>query len=152
MFLIRNDSVKAVLQRGYALIAALMAVLLIMSVGIMAFMLSGKDLVISSRIVHEKKAFSAAEECVHEVASTLKPTPLAQLAITTKDATDTDCKYSATKPTPPEAPYYFGTGNSPDRGYILYSTDIKGEHKQSGSAVELNVEFGYGPVPIGTGY
>jgi hypothetical protein len=148
----RTATSKCVAQNGYALIAALMAVLLLLSVGIMAFMLSCKDVIISTRMVNEKKAFSAAEEGLHELVYNVKPSPLEQKAIDTKNAADSDCQYSATKPTPPKDPYYYGPGNDPRKALILYTSDITGKHKGSGASVGFRAEVGYGPVDVTTNY
>jgi len=44
-------------QKGFALVAAIMALLVLTAVGLLAFALSTQDLRISSRWVGEKKAF-----------------------------------------------------------------------------------------------
>ena len=59
--------------RGYALLAALMAILLLMSVGIMAMTLSSQDYVMGTRVVVEKKVFSAVQEGVHDLAYHFDP-------------------------------------------------------------------------------
>ena len=55
---IRNES-------GFALIAAVLANLILLAVGIIALNLSTQDLRISMKVVGDKKAMSAAEAATH---------------------------------------------------------------------------------------
>ena len=137
-------------ERGYALVVALMAVLLIMSLSIMALTLSTEDYVIGSRLIQEKKAFSAVQEGIHDLVYNFNPSK--PEVIPQKVALDSDCFYSATKPLSVGTPYYTGTGNAPDKAYILYVSDVKGVYKDSVTKVEVSIQLGYGPVQITTTY
>ena len=137
-------------EQGYALIVALMAVLLLTFLGITAFMLSSQDFVIGNRLIHDKKVFSAAQEGIHDLVYNFNPSN--PEAITRKNATDPDCYYSATKPVSSVAPYYSGPGNSPDRAYALYESDVTAIYKDSVTKIEVGIQLGYGPVPITTNY
>ena len=48
-------------EGGFVLIAALMAVMILMAVGFLALTVTSQDILISSRLVGERKALSAAE-------------------------------------------------------------------------------------------
>ena len=52
-------------ERGFALIAALLANLILLAVGIVALNLSTGDIRISMRVVGDKKAVNAAEAGLH---------------------------------------------------------------------------------------
>jgi Tfp pilus assembly protein PilX len=54
-------------EGGFVFIAAIMAVMILMAVGFFALTVTSQDVLISSRLVGERKAFSAAEACVHYI-------------------------------------------------------------------------------------
>ncbi len=137
-------------MRGFALIAALIAVLLLMCVGVMALMLSTEDYTMGARIVAEKKVFSSVQEGIHDLAYHFDPS--APTAIPRTPAIDPDCSYSATRPVLSDQPYYTGVGNAPDKAFVLYESDVRGEYGNSASRIEVAVQLGYGPVQITTNY
>src|SRR3972149_9338681 len=67
--------------QGFALIAALLAILVLSSVGILTFVVSTQDVRISSRTVGEKKAFFAAEAGIHWLVGNFVPTNLPSLLV-----------------------------------------------------------------------
>lgn len=56
-------------ESGFVLIVALMGIMILLAVGFFALTVSTKDLMIASRLVGERKAFSAAEAGVHAISS-----------------------------------------------------------------------------------
>ena len=68
-------------QKGFALVAAIMAMMVLTAVGLLAFALSTQDIRISSRLVGEKKAFSALEAGVHRFTQTFDPANLNASAV-----------------------------------------------------------------------
>jgi len=60
-------------EGGFIFVAAIMGVMILMAVGFLALTISGQDVMISSRLVGERKALSAAEACVHYVCAQLDP-------------------------------------------------------------------------------
>jgi len=57
-------------ESGFVLIVALMGIMILLAVGFFALTVSTRDLMIASRLVGERKAFSAAEAGVHAISST----------------------------------------------------------------------------------
>lgn len=64
-------------ENGFILIAAIMAVMIIMAVSFFILATGTEDVQISTRLVGERKAMSAAEACVHQVCINLNPGLLA---------------------------------------------------------------------------
>jgi len=60
-------------RKGFALIAALLANLILLAVGILAVNLSSGDIRVSMRTVGDKKALNAAETGVHELSRLFDP-------------------------------------------------------------------------------
>lgn len=60
----RKDS-----ESGFVLIVALMGVMILLAVGFFVLTVSTRDLMIASRLVGERKAFSAAEAGVHAIST-----------------------------------------------------------------------------------
>lgn len=52
-------------NQGFAMIAALMALLMLTAVGALVFTVTTQDIRVSTRVVGEKKAFSAAQAGIH---------------------------------------------------------------------------------------
>ena len=66
-------------QLGFALIAALLANLILLAVGIIALNLSTQDLRTSSRHVGDKKAHAAVESGIHVLMTNFNPENLASV-------------------------------------------------------------------------
>ncbi len=91
-------------EEGFALIAAMMAILILTGVGMLVFMISTQDIRISGRLVGEKKAVSAAEAGAHSLSTTFNPFNLASNAVANVpvDSTnDPGSQYSIGIPSPP---------------------------------------------------
>ena len=54
-------------EKGFVLIAALMGIMILLAVGYFALTVTTGDMKIASRLIGERKAFSAAEAGVHEL-------------------------------------------------------------------------------------
>jgi hypothetical protein len=63
-------------RTGFALVTAILAIMILMALGYLALSVSTGDLRISSRIVGEKKALSAAETGIHRLTSGFNPPDL----------------------------------------------------------------------------
>lgn len=57
-------------EAGFVLIVALIGIMILLAVGFFALTISTKDLMIASRLVGERKAFSAAESGLHAIGAT----------------------------------------------------------------------------------
>jgi len=148
---VSNDS-------GFALIAAIMANLLLLAVGIVAFNLATQDLRISTRIIGEKKAMSAAEAATHWVLLHFDPANPGAVVKANRLVTELAggleprSRVSIDRPAPPVAgplqisgPAGYDMGSTP---WVLlrYDTVITGRNDDHRSSVTVDVGLGYGPV------
>jgi Tfp pilus assembly protein PilX len=64
-------------RRGFALITAILAIMILMALGLLALSTTSEDLKISSRVVGEKKALAAAENGIHVLMQNFDPANMA---------------------------------------------------------------------------
>ncbi len=148
-------------SQGFALIAALLAILILTATGILAIAISTQDIRISSRIVGERKALSAAENGVHHLSQNFNPDNLAASAVSNVQvnaATDPDSRYSIGTPAPPSSgpaaiplPGYSISGGQ-QWGQVRYAGAVTGTNTRYGSNIQVDAGLGYGPVDIMTTY
>jgi Tfp pilus assembly protein PilX len=153
-------------EQGFAFIAALLAMLILVSLGVLIFALTTKDLTVAIRLMGEKKAFSAAENGIHRALQ--KFDPLAS-TITTGDqacpglggyfqvnsTTDNATCYSFTY-TPAVWPSKTGSSTVNMAGYSItgsqnfgrapYDSGVTGTNTKYMSQVSIDFGMGYGPV------
>lgn len=87
-------------QDGFVLIAAIMALMILIAVGFFALTVTTQDIRVSSRVIGERKAFSAAEAGVNEICRSLDPYNLAGISGRKFDLTnDPTAEFDATVPT-----------------------------------------------------
>jgi hypothetical protein len=144
-------------EKGFALVTAILAIMILMALGIMAITISTGDLKISSRVVGEKKAMSAAEAGLHSLMSTFDPGGTVSTDWVQVDpATDAASQYridSWGRPdTGPEmlplAGYSIGGGQQ--WGQRRYVATVTGENTNYKSSVQIDTGMGYGPIEIST--
>lgn len=86
-------------QDGFVLIAALMAVMILLAVGFFALTVTTQDIRVSSRLVGERKAMSAAEAGVNEICRSIDPANTAAISNQKIDNTnDPTAEFDATAP------------------------------------------------------
>jgi len=149
-------------ENGFALIAALLANLILLAVGILAVNLSSGDIRVSMRTVGDKKALNGAETGVHELTRLFDPAtafsgsvfPVNFQALSGgKDATT---QYSIAAPTvPPTGPATlqlngYAIGGAQMWGQSRYGAAVTGRNTAYNTSVTVDVEIGYGPVEIST--
>ena len=148
-------------SEGFALIAALLAILILTAVGTLAFVVSTQDVRISSRVVGGKKAFFAAEAGTHWLLGNFDPTNLPGLMVSNQkvDATnDQNSIYTVNNvalPTvePETLPLPgFSTGGMQEWGQERFVARVTGQNTGYGSNVPIDLSLGYGPVEITTAY
>ncbi len=151
-------------ERGFALIAALLANLILLAVGIVALNLSTGDIRISMRAVGDKKAVNAAEAGLHWLTvnfdaatyTTLIGTTPRYLDTVTGTTTDANTRYkidNIAEPTtgPAQIPLPgFSIGGSQTWGQARYDARITGENPVYNTSVTIDVGLGHGPVEMGT--
>jgi hypothetical protein len=151
-------------QKGFALVAAIMAMMVLTAVGLLAFALSTQDIRISSRLVGEKKAFSAVEAGTHRFVQNFNPTNLNASAVPLPglpvDAgNDPTSLYTvgvpqrgvpgrpATLPLPG-----FAIGGGQQWGQELFEVAMAGMNTRYQTSLQMNTGAGYGPIEITTTY
>ena len=146
-------------ERGFVLVAAVLACMVLLAVGILALTMSSQDIRISSRVVGEKKSFSACESGMHKLITGFDPADLAGSA-TIDFPVDTNndpaSVYTIGTPFHPTT----GPGMLPLPGYSIgggqvwgqtrYDALITGKNTNYGSETKVDVGLGYGPVEITT--
>jgi Tfp pilus assembly protein PilX len=85
-------------EGGFIFIAAIMSVMILMAVGFFALTITSQDIRISSRLVGERKALSAAESCVHYVCAQLDPNNLTSYSGVNYDTANPTVSFSTTLP------------------------------------------------------
>jgi len=144
-------------EGGFALIAAVMANLILLSVGIIAINLSTQDLRISMKIVGDKKAMSAAEAATHWLMVNFDPAHPGAVAKTNRPLTELadglEPRSRATIAVPeastagPLQVSPAGHDMSATQWVLLrYDTTVTGRNDDYRTSVTLNVGLGYGPV------
>lgn len=144
-------------KTGFALVAALMAIWILTAVGILVFTVSTQDLRISTRLVGEKRAFSALESGINALTREFDYDDLKKFKEEEKPADpsgDPANRYKIKEPwipRPDEGPaFIYYTGFSEEWGRARFLTDVTGINNKYGSSMEAHVGLGYGPVPAGT--
>ena len=147
-------------ERGFALIAALLANLILLAVGIVALNLSTGDIRISMRAVGDKKAVNAAEAGLHWLTVNFDAATYTTLISSTPrrvdNNADANTRYkidNIAEPTtgPAQIPLPgFSIGGSQTWGQARYDARITGENPAYNTSVTIDVGLGHGPVEMGT--
>lgn len=157
-------------EDGYIFVFALLGMLLLASLGILAFTLTTKDMRTSVRLVGEKKAVSAAEAGMYSLIQAFDPTQ-AVINITGNNAcpslsgyyqvsssSDKDTCFAFTPPVPPTSGASFfpmggySISGGQQWGVVRYTTTITGRNANYTSQVALDVGLGNGPSESSTIY
>jgi Tfp pilus assembly protein PilX len=146
---------------GFALIASILALFILMGLGLLVFTVSTRDVRISSRVVGEKKAFCAAEAGIHALTNGFDPENLAGSAVTSVQVdpnNDPDSRYTTGTPSRPTT----GPTTIPIAGYSIgggqvwgqerFNARVTGMNTRYNSMVPVDVGLGFGPVEITTAY
>jgi len=148
-------------DKGFALIAALLAVWILTALGMLVFSVTTQDVRVSSRAVGERKAFSAAESGIHWLTQNFdpaNPTYAVVSNVAVDSNTDAYTQYTITAPTSPTmgpaALQYpgFSMGGGEIWGQTRHLVSVTGTNTKYNSNVRIDVGIGYGPVDITTIY
>ena len=159
-------------ERGFALIASLLALWILAALGILVFTVTTQDVRISSKTVGEKKAFLAAESGIGWLVGNFNP---ANLGGSTPLVTNQHVDYGSSTPinqalidkntnfsvSPVTAPTN-GPAALPSPGYEIgggevwgqtrYVATVTGNNTNYNTTIPIQVGIGYGPVDITTLY
>lgn len=145
-------------EEGFALIAAIMACLVLLALGMLVIALSTQDIRMSAKVVGDKRSLVAAEEGIHSLSQAFNP--LTATTTTTKSTVSRSdgvssytINYPATRPTTgplmiPLTGYALGGGQQ--WGQARYNISVTGANAQYGTQVSIGVGLGYGPVEMST--
>jgi hypothetical protein len=155
-------------ERGFALIAALLAIWILTALGMLVFSVTTQDVRVSSRTVGERKAFSAAESGLYWLTLNFDPA-------NPSNAVQSGVVVDGTSTGDPKTQYGIGPANSdgtwvpktgpvavPIAGYAMgggetwgrqrFLARVTGTNTGYNSTVQVDVGVGYGPVDISTIY
>ena len=143
-------------EAGFALIAAIMACLILLALGMLVISLSTQDIRVSAKIVGEKRALAAADTGVNSLSQTFDPQNPILVPTTVMRADGVSSftvNYPATRPTVgaitiPLAGYSIGGGQR--WGQSRYNVDVVGRNTEYNSSVTVGLGLGYGPVELST--
>lgn len=149
-------------EEGFALVAAVMACLILLALGMLVASLSTQDIRISTKIVGDKRALAVAEEGIQRITErggTMEFNPQSPITspvtVTRTDGSTYRINYPAVTPTSgPETimctGYQIAGGQS--WGRRRYSLSVTGTNAEYNSTVTVGVGVGYGPIEISTMY
>jgi len=150
---------NATSEKGFALVAALLACLILLALGMLVIHLSTQDLRISVKSVGEKKAMAAAETGIHRLVQTFDPQNLAassqsSVAVDTVNAPG-DFYTIGAPAVPTTGPAFlpmsgYSIGGGQSWGQRRYNVDITGTNTSYSTRTEIGVGIGYGPIEIST--
>jgi len=150
-------------DRGFAFIAALLAMLIMVSLGVLIFTLTTRDVRVTVKLMGEKKAFSGAEHGIHWLLQQYVPgTVLANPAVAcpgnagyfqVSSAADPTTCFSFAQPVQPTSggssmiplSGYSNTGAS-TFGLAPAASGVTGFNTAYMSKLSIDVGLGYGPV------
>ena len=145
-------------EKGFALIAAIMACLILLALGTLVIALSTQDIRISVKIVGEKRALAAAEEGINVgIPQTFDlnsdhASPLTTARVGGDSPSNYTIQYPAVKPrTGPDnipstdPPYQI---SNQVYGIKIYKVNVVGTNTEYNSKVTIEAGIGYGPVPV----
>jgi hypothetical protein len=145
-------------RKGFALVTAILAVMILMALGFLALSVTTGDLKITARVVGEKKALSAAETGIHRMMQDFDPSTMLadKVNIQVNTAADAASRYTISnigRPTTgpdmlPMTGYAIGGGQQ--WGQRRYIGLVTGENTNYNSSVQIDVGMGYGPIEIST--
>jgi hypothetical protein len=147
-------------QAGFALVAALIAAIIILGLGIMVIQLSTQDLRSGASVVGEKKALAAVDAGIHRLLSGYDPAAASSVVfnewLSVDSANDPATQYSISTPAAgggaplPLPGYSMEAGQG--WGMTRMASRISGRNSNYGTEVQVDIGMGYGPVPTGTLY
>jgi hypothetical protein len=147
-------------QRGFALVAALIASLLLLAMGMLVIQLSTQDLKSGASIVGGKKALAAVDTGIHRLLSTYDPAVASAILYMNwypvSSSVDPDTRYristpAASRQAPIPLPgYSIEAGQG--WGLTCTSVTVEGQNTRYNADMMVDIGMGYGPVPTGTLY
>jgi Tfp pilus assembly protein PilV len=147
-------------QRGFALVAALIAGLLLLAMGMLVIQISTQDLKSGASTVGGKKALAAVDTGIHNLLSNYDPaatsTTLFNQWYSIDGGADANSRYRISTPAASrQAPVPLpGYSMEAGQGWGMTRSDVRvdGQSTSYNTSMAVDVGMGYGPVPTGTLY
>ncbi|MGZ6250061.1 MAG: hypothetical protein ACXWMC_10645 [Syntrophales bacterium] len=143
-------------EEGFALIAAIMACLILLALGMLVISLSTQDIRVSTKIVGEKRALAAVDTGISALSQVFDPNNPVLVPVSTDIVAGVSkytFNYPTTRPTvgPITIPLAgFSIGGGQRWGQSRYNLDVIGENTPYRTRVAVGVGIGYGPVEVTT--
>lgn len=146
-------------EKGFVLVAAVLACLILLALAMLVIQLSTRDLQISARSVGEGKAMAAAETGIHQLIQNFDPQNLSSSAVSNVavDAANAPGDfYTISNPyLPTSGPTFlplpgFSIGGGQSWGQRRYNVDVTGTNTAYNTRADIGVGLGYGPIEIST--
>jgi Tfp pilus assembly protein PilV len=155
-------------EKGFALIAAIIACLILLAVGMLVINMTAGDLRSSSATVGNKKALAATESGIHRLIQDFNP-PAALPYATTDCATnptnpsynwqaissgasagiDSNTQFAVCAPTASDLPPLSIAGSAIDEWAMMrYSGSLVGKNTSYNSLTKVDIGIGFGPVSM----
>ena len=146
-------------QRGFILLVAILACVILAALGVLVISLSTGDLRTSVSTVGEKKALGAVESGYHVLTQTFDPltpnygiNPILNTWAYVDAANDPGSKYKITtvglSPFAPLAPPGYSMESSAGWGMARFDVAVMGENSSYNTNAQVDVGVGYGPVSL----
>ena len=136
-------------EEGFALIAAIMACMILLAVGLLVVSLSTQDIKVSAKIVGDKRALAAAEEGIHAIMQTFNyNTVLTTQGPVQKTRADGVSNYTIQYPArlPRSGGCWSTINGSRNRGALKfkeYDLNVVGQNTSYNTQVTVKVGVGY---------
>jgi len=146
-------------EKGFALITAIMACVILFALAMLILNLSTGDLRVSARSVGDKKAMSAAETGIHRMVLNFNPENLAASAVANiqvDPANDPATVYTIGTPAVPTfGPIFlpmsgYSIGGGQSWGQRRYVVNVAGRNTSYNTQANINTGVGFGPIEIST--
>jgi hypothetical protein len=155
-------------EKGFALLAAILASLILLAVGMLVINMAVGDLTATSMTVGNKKALAATESGIHQLIRDFNPDPTTWTAAnnyTTDCATnptnptyiwrsipggtDAATRFAICTPTPSPMSFIPFPGSAiGEWGMMRYDATVVGGNTSYNSQDTVTIGIGYGPVPM----
>jgi hypothetical protein len=144
---------KAKSEKGFVLIIALMATLILVAVGFFALTVTSQDVKVVRRVIGERRALSAAEAGVHLVLVQLNPMTPATYSGQIDPVNDPGIRYTTTVPQRnANMPTISMPGFDLSKAYVgaVFDTVVTGQDDTYGTAARIAIGSAYAPNPSDT--
>ncbi len=150
-------------ESGFVLIAAIMGIMILLAVGFLALTISSSDMRIASRLIGERKAFSAAESGVQNFFASFSPGDSGTAWTYFDSVNDPGVQFKISEPDRDEdVPELQAYGFDVEMSYSVYKATVTGRtttnpgrgihYDPYKAQAEIDVGSKYGPITGGFGY